>query len=440
MPQLPYTTASNETFETVSRRVYGHEGYADLLREANPGLDPLDTGGTSDVLSTPLPPGASLYIPPEPGEPIPPEPLVTPVNEERKRFLSEPAPDRGDGTNTVILRIGGVDFPYWTSFSLDRAVGSFSRVSVEAPYNVDDETFKSLFTPLSFTPVEVLIGGVTSFTGRLLSPEMSTSKDADKLSVEAYSMPATLNNCMMPASALPLEFEGQSLAEITEALTRAHGISVRVNGDIGPTFNRVGFDASAKIVHFLIPLAKQRGIQIADTPGGNCLLHTPAEAGRPVARLAEGQVGVESVSVQYNDDEWYSSITGIQSLSTDFTSGRVTVINPHLRGINRPFTFKVQDTQGGDLQTAVEAMAGRMIAGAVQYTVSVSAWRDTNGDLWRPNTTVVLRAPGARVHRDTEFLIRQVVLTRKPAAERAVLTLVLPGAYSGEIPERMPWQ
>jgi len=97
------------------------------------------------------------------------------------------------------------------------------------------------------------------------------------------------------------------------------------------------------------------------------------------------------------------------------------------------------DAKSGGLKAAVEAKAGRMIGNAVSYSVQVATWRDPGGDLWAPNTTVKLTAPDAMIYSEYEFLIRSVQLERRRAASVATLDLVLPGAFSGTMPEAMPW-
>jgi hypothetical protein len=43
------------------------------------------------------------------------------------------------------------------------------------------------------------------------------------------------------------------------------------------------------------------------------------------------------------------------------------------------------------------------------------------------------------IYRETEMLIRDVSLRQDPGGETAALHLVLPGAFSGAMPEFLPW-
>jgi prophage tail gpP-like protein len=80
-------------------------------------------------------------------------------------------------------------------------------------------------------------------------------------------------------------------------------------------------------------------------------------------------------------------------------------------------------------------MFGNMVA----YSVKVATWRDPSGNLWEPNTIVSLDAPDAMVYRPYDFVIRGVEFERDSRKEHATLDLVMPGSFSGEIPEALPW-
>ena len=93
----------------------------------------------------------------------------------------------------------------------------------------------------------------------------------------------------------------------------------------------------------------------------------------------------------------------------------------------------------GDTKTAVEAKIGRMFADSVSYTVVIPSWFTPDGELWAPNTTVKIEAPGAMIYSSFEFLIRKVIYSRTAERETVTLTLVIPGVFTGLIPENLPW-
>jgi len=80
-----------------------------------------------------------------------------------------------------------------------------------------------------------------------------------------------------------------------------------------------------------------------------------------------------------------------------------------------------------------------MFASAISYNIEVATWRSPNGNLWSPNTTIKIQAPGAMIYEPYEFLIKSVTFKGERSGRIASLSLVLPGAFSGRIPEGLPW-
>ena len=74
-----------------------------------------------------------------------------------------------------------------------------------------------------------------------------------------------------------------------------------------------------------------------------------------------------------------------------------------------------------DAPAAVRARLGRMFANAFSVSVELPTWRDPGGRLWKPNTTVRLKAPDAMIYTESEFLIRNVVLRGNKDARTATI-------------------
>ena len=97
------------------------------------------------------------------------------------------------------------------------------------------------------------------------------------------------------------------------------------------------------------------------------------------------------------------------------------------------------DTQDADVKAAVEAKIGRMFGNVAFYSITLSTWRDSKNNLWKPNTTLKLNAPAAMIYTDYEFIIRSVRFEQNSISQTATLNLVMPGTFSGKIPETLPW-
>jgi len=403
-----YTVQQGDTFARIARREYGTPDRAGLIRQANPGA------------SEPLQPGITLTLPstgPEPTE------------------AESPARERDE----VAITVDGERFRFWESVRLTRSIDKPDDAGFTAPFEPDDEQFRRTFRPFSYKPMSVSVGGETLFTGTLVGVDPTVQGDRLAVSVNGYASPGVLQDCAPPASAWPIEQNGLDLRELAAKLAEPFGIPVQFMGDPGPPFERQKPEPVKKILDFLKPLAQQRGFIISSTAEGFLLFWRSVEPGQPRAVLRQGESPVTSVTPNFQPQEYYSAITGLTPTQLGDTGQSYTARNPHLDGVLRPSVFQFRDAESGDVETATRAKLGRMFGNMVSYSVEVSTWRDPQGRLWEPNTTVKLIAPNAMVYQEYELIVRSVSFERDAEQKTAALELVLPGAFSGETPETLPW-
>lgn len=404
-----YRTRNGDTFESISRKIYGVETYANLVQAANPGAQ------------EPFISGAVLEVPSRPDE--------VPVR---------PTEALSAGDNEVAILIDGVRFRYWSSVDLRRSLDGVDAITFTAPFDSESAFFKEVFRPFAYKTLEVTIGGSFAFRGTLVTVAPSVTKDQRSITVEGYSTAGVLNDCNAPASMYPIEFNETGLPDIAARLCEPFGVQTVLPLDSGSAFERVALPPGEKVLQFLRKLANQRGLVAATDGEGRLIFQQAAEAGSPVAVLDEGASPVVSVSASFSPQSYYSHITALEPMLVGLDGSSYTVSNPHL-GKLRPHTFAATDVNGGALQIAAENKAGRMFGNMASYSVLLNTWRDPAGLLWSPNTTLKLFAPGAMVYAPYEFLIRSVVLSRSASGETAALELCLPGSFSNQTPESLPW-
>lgn len=405
-----YSVQKGDTFASISRRQYGSESYAGLIAQANPGTgEPLIAGDT-------------LVIPDRPG---------SPVNVLTRALSGSP--------EEVAVLINGKRFRYWSRLRVAMAADSLWSFEFSAPFEPDDATFRATFRPFSYRPVVITVGGEPLFTGVMVSIVPDAAPTRRTVAVSGYAKPGPMEDCTCPASAFPLEFNDARLKTIAVALAAPFGVSVVTRGDLGPAFERAAPDPTDSPLPFLVDLARQRSRIITNDESGRLVLQQSVSTGTPVAELSEGSSPLIDVRPAFSPQQYFSHITGIESATIGFDGSQFTVKNPHLPGVLRPHTFASPDVQGGEIKTATEAKAGRMFGSAASYVVTVSTWRDPSGALWTPNTTLKLVAPGAMIYASYEFIVRSVTLEKEADREMATLELVLPGAFSGTLPEALPW-
>jgi prophage tail gpP-like protein len=215
---------------------------------------------------------------------------------------------------------------------------------------------------------------------------------------------------------------------------------VKFDADQGAIFERVACEPGKKVLPFLSELAKQRDIVISSTKDGALLFSKSVSGIAPVAKLLQGNSPVVSVSSFFSNQEYYSHITGLEPVIVGLAGSQFTVKNPRLPGVVRPYTFPVNDTHDADVQAAVKSKSGRMFGNMVAYSVKVSTWRDPGGSLWQPNTIVSLESTDSMIYNPYDFVVRGVEFERDSKKEHATLDLVMPGSFSGEVPEVLPWE
>ena len=344
-----------------------------------------------------------------------------------------------DPIEAVSLLIDGREWRAWDSLEIHLGLDTFATVGFVAPFEPERPEFRATFQPFSFKPLEVRVGDELLVTGTLVGVDPSLSPDARTVQTSGYSKPAVLSDAMAPASAYPLELNGLKLRQIAETVVTPFGLNVQMDADEGAAFRRVALDPDQAIHTFLVELAQQRGLVISDTPEGALRFLRSTSTGTPVARLREGELPLSTVTPHFSPQDYFSEITGIAKTRSGRGGARYTVANPFLASVVRPHTFKLEDTDGPDVPTAARAKLGRMFGNVLSVSAEVPTWRTPAGELWKPNTTLTLEAPGAMIYRETEFVIRNVTLHQDAGSVTAALELVLPGAFSGDIPEVLPW-
>ena len=368
-------------------------------------------------------------------------------------------------SNQVEMYVNGKKFVFWKNVRITRNIDSVDTASFSAPFEFDAPGFKENFRPFGYAPVLISVDGKSLFTGTMLTPKPSVSAQEKTIEVSCYARCGVLMDCTMPPESMPLEYNNLNLKEIAQRMVEPFKLGVDFRGDPGAKFKRVACDPDKKVFDFLTELAKQRGYVISSNVLGELVFWKSSE-GRPVAVLTEGQSPILTVSPDFNSQEYYSDLTGLAPVEVDKPAVKKTVkpkakkgekkpkvkapkpakkyskfsVEADESGAYRPLVFKIDDVEGVDVETATKATLARMLGNMATYTIEVSTWRDSNGNLWEPNSKIRLRAPDAMVYDYFDFEIKSVDFSQDPETETATIVLSLPGSFSGEPPEDFPWE
>ena len=342
-------------------------------------------------------------------------------------------------TEDVSVLIDGTEFGAWEDVVIDLQLDSLSTIDFGAPFDSSRREMRDTFRPLSYRPLAAKVDGKDLFQGRLIGVLPFKDAGVSRVRVNGYALPGVLDDCPAPEDILPIEFKGLGLEAIANQLAKPFDLGVQFDADEGAKFPKAKIEVSGGNLAFLTDLAQQRDLVIGNTPAGKLLFQQSVAPGNPIARLTDDEQPVTSIAPTYGPQAYYSQITGFSETKRGRVGSRFTVQNTRLPGVLRPFNFLLKDTAPADVPAAVRAKVGRMFANAASVSVEVATWRDPQGDLWKPNTTLTLLAPDLMIYRESEFLIRGVTLRQNAAASTATLNLVLPGAFSGQVPPSLPW-
>ena len=341
-----------------------------------------------------------------------------------------------DDQNEVAILVDGQRFKYWQSAEVNLSMDSIDTFSFSAPFQPEIPKYKTVFQPLSFKPVQVYIGGELVINGTMVTVNPAVTANSRVFSVGGYSLPGVLNDVNFPAEAYPIEFNNFGLQQIASYVAGLFGLGTQFDAPAGALFERIASEPNEKILPFLIKIAHQRNLIVGNTLDGR-LLFTQTTKETSVISLKEGELPFLGGAPNYSSQEYFSSITGLAPTTSSKDAENFEAINPFLEDL-RPNVFKITDADSADVQTTVNAKIGRMFANAIPVPVTVQGWRVPGGELWKPNLKIKLQSDGMMIYKETEFIIRSVKFTRS-TSDQTTLNLVLPEAFSGEIPGTLPW-
>lgn len=340
--------------------------------------------------------------------------------------------------NIIKLIVESREFKFWSSIQITRNIDTFDTFSFVAPFG-ENASIKDVIKPLQFKAGQLFIDDELLNTITMVHVIPTVDNESNSIDVSGYSKPGILNDCSVKHSDYPIEFNEQTLEQIAKTLSGFYGIDVEFSEQNKVVFERVKLEAGQAPYNFLIKLAKERGFLISNTTSGKLQFWKLNQNSR-VTTLKEGHTPLLSVTPNINPQKYYSEITVLSPgrLGIDIEYEEVTLNNP-LLNITRPLVYKLnQQLSGADLQNAVKWKMGGMFTDSIKYSISVQGLMDDHGEIWEPNTFINLTAPKAYINNETKFIIQNLTLA-KSEAETTIMNLVLPESFTGEIPDRLPW-
>ena len=354
-----------------------------------------------------------------------------------KQF-SETVPANTD--DEISIRLDGKLFTGWTANSIQRNINTVADAfTFVLPYDPNDLDIRERTRPFSYKSAEIFIGGELYISAEVAKTNPAIRTDETIKTVEARTKAGRTIECMAQKTAL--EFSGQTLSSIATEIMSPYGDDLKplfFNGD-SDIFPKVRKEITDTDFDFLSGLAAQKGFMITSSDTGQMAFIRAAIDGKPVFRFIEGETALEHMSASYDNTKRYSTYQAVTESAG--AAGPTSSLNDKSIPIYRPFVFSADDLEAGNLETALQWRRSKSLADAASLNITVTGWRNENGQLWRENMKGSVLAPSVDIFNESDYIIKSVKLEKaENGGNIAVLGLVLPQAYSLEFPTSFPWE
>ena len=334
----------------------------------------------------------------------------------------------------MILKVNNKKFDFFNdvnvSMRYDAVASSFG---FSAFFDAESDEHKRLFKPLTFSKVEIEHNGELIITGRKISNSYRSAAKPTPATISGYSLTGVLEDCTVPVSAYPLQFDGLTLKEIAEKLLAPFDIALVVDSAVTARANEVldTSDASTtgSVKDYIVQLASQKAIIVTHTKYGALFL-TEAKANRkPIADLSDAY----EKSISINGQKLHSVVAVLKDADiTGGNAGEAELDNPLVTSF-RPSVGTQKSGSDNDTELAAKAKRGAELKG-IKLTVKLDSWI-INDRIIRPNNVISIKDAELYLYSRSNWFIEQVTLTGNEKSQTATLQCVLPEAYTYATPK-----
>lgn len=426
-PGKNYTVVKGDTIRNLSRSCYGSD-QSQLVIQANWSVVkdcPISDEGLPIIYA-----GTVLFFPDT-------------LNRYGKRKIT------ADFDNEITIEIEGEKFSGFKASRIIRAINNISDgFTLETAFDYKNDRLVDALRPYKYRTTVLYVGGEPYIVGRQVKWHLPESVEEQTVTVEVRTKPGDMIECMNPA--VTTEYKGH-LLDIGKKIASVYGLKAYTANGTGSVFpGRVNKEPAETDFAFLARIAAQQGFLVTssvpsyDTDGSistadvGIMFIRAAVDEAPIAALRAGEMPVKSIGADYDGTKRFSSWTATTD-DEDEPSVSKTLKDPEVP-ILRPFVFQAPDVDEKMIEQSAKWRMAKSIADATAITVTVAGWRNADGMLWSENRIVTLYAPAKYIFEETRFLIQAVELRKDPdGGDEAVLSLVLPEAYTLGMPTKFPW-
>ena len=396
-----YTVKEGDTYDTISRTMYGTDSHAGFLEGVNNGS----------------------YL-------IPGEVLIVPPVVARSESVQTVLPGVGAGDLSIIIA-GKRIVPESARVlrAMDAAVDGWTAVIEWTP------EMAALVSPFSYPSASVYIGGQLAVNGAVYGVK-SEFKERREIILEGYSFMAdAVDSSMAP----PYQTMGVTLRQHAEEVLKPLGMrpifqegvseGELFNGSpVDDAFGVTDAEPDTGIFDHLSKYAFQRDLLIASSPSGDPIFLQANISGGTVGVLYEGGPHVLEWSGEFDGRKRFNTYRsfGYSPLSGDKAVEAKDAKVPRYRTM----AFKADDTEAWDIGYTAEWKRSKQVADSISIKLPLDTWYAPDGTLWTYNTLVSVVSKTLFVPGGFDFLIKSVEYAFDKKGRTAEISLVPPGVYA----------
>lgn len=336
-------------------------------------------------------------------------------------------------SDDVVLTIGGRDLSGWTAIRVTRDVER-----CPSDFDLDmTELYPGEADALVVQPgdtCELSIGYDVVITGYVDRFIPSIAGNRHSIRITGRSKCADLVDC---AAEWPSgQISGSNVLGIAQRLANPYGITVATDTNVGGTIPQFNIMLGETPYEIIERICRYRALLAYDRPDGSLFL-TRVSTDSAACGFEQG-VNIESASITYSMDERFSEYYAyLQSMDvlSDMGGGGNLLAKVYDEGVPRHRRrVIIAEAGGGGLNVAIQRAkweSARRLGRSMELELTTDNWRDSDGNLWTPNTLVPLSIPALKIDNKT-WLVGSVTYRLDENGTHADLRIMPPDAFNPE--------
>jgi prophage tail gpP-like protein len=344
----------------------------------------------------------------------------------------------------------------FSKFSLNLKYDSIgSSFSISFYFDPENPNDKKLAAPSQYNLAKVYHNGELLLTGFIVNQSFRSSADPNLVSFSGYSVPGVLEDCQIPTSTYPLQYDGLTFKEIADKVVGPFAIDIVIDDAVEENTNeaivakaskkktvkakmkekitKMTADANTTVKAFLTDLATQKDIILTHDEKGSLVFTKAKTSQKAIFHFEKDALGIE-MGLTFNGQGINSHITVLKQADIDGgNAGEYTLINPYVpRGTNSYRPKVVIQRVGDDIST--QEVARNILRSQlknIQVTISINNW-DVNGKVIKPNSIVTVTNKELFIYKKTRLFVEEVNYQGDSESLTATLSCVLPEVYNDD--------